>query len=201
MIPMSRSSIRVETLPLAAELRVAAGAVVPLVDAPVVEPVVDEAWEVALEAALVEAAVDDGVIADPGTLTVTPTLPHSWTLNATTSISSQPETIAAMRSRNMLWMSAAEQSLWMTGVRELIKAEFLQMHAKSVSWHPVEPILDSAGACCKYILVLVLGLSLVKWKESHTAHEGRLERSCATDNEMATAGRDGYKNWYCMIVV
>ncbi len=43
MIPMSRSSIRVETLPLAAELRVAAGAVVPLVDAPVVEPVVDEA--------------------------------------------------------------------------------------------------------------------------------------------------------------
>lgn len=77
MYPKSRPSKRTETLPLAAELEVAAGTAVLLVDPVVIKPVVAEAWEVVLEAACVETAVDKEVVADPGTLTVTPTLPHS----------------------------------------------------------------------------------------------------------------------------
>lgn len=68
----------------------------------------------------------------------------------------------------MLWISAAEQSLWMNGVRELMNAEFLQMQPKSVSWQPVEPMLDSAGACCKFTLALIEALLLEVEREPYS---------------------------------
>ena len=49
-----------------------------------------------------------------------------------------------------------------------MKAVFLQMQGKSVSWQPVEPMLDSAGVCCEYMSVLMKSV-IVRPREANSA--------------------------------